>query len=113
MRTGAAPYVRENEEKERTYLGAGQDDFPRDEDEEHDFRLDHAVDQTREELRVVFRCVSEEQRKETHLRLVAAELPMAVRESLQANGELAWILNSENFASNPSLYLRDARRESS
>jgi hypothetical protein len=52
-RTGAAPYIRDSEEKEQTYLGAGQDDFPQDEDEEYDFGLDHAVDQTEEELCVV------------------------------------------------------------
>jgi hypothetical protein len=41
-------YEKGDSEDERTYLGAGQDDFP--EDEEHDFGLDHAVDQTGEEL---------------------------------------------------------------
>jgi hypothetical protein len=36
-------------------LGAGEDDLARDEDEEHNLRLHHAVDETREELRLVGR----------------------------------------------------------
>lgn len=34
-----------------TYLGAGQDNLARDEDEEYDFGLDHTVDQAGKQLR--------------------------------------------------------------
>jgi len=51
-------------------LSASQDDLSGHEDEEHDFWFDHTIDQTREQLR-----------------LIAAELPVAVRKSLQTNGE--------------------------
>jgi hypothetical protein len=34
-------------------LGASQDDLAADEDQEHDLRLDHTVDETREQLRLV------------------------------------------------------------
>lgn len=33
-------------------FGAGEDDLAGDEDEKHDFRLHHAVDETREEFRL-------------------------------------------------------------
>lgn len=36
---------------EYIYLGASQHNFARDEDEKHDFGLNHAVDETREQLR--------------------------------------------------------------
>jgi len=52
-------------------LGASKNDFARDEDEKHDFRLHHAVDKTGEQLR-----------------LVAGESVMSRGQSLQANGEL-------------------------
>lgn len=52
-------------------LGTGQDDLAADEDEEDDLGLHHAVDETREELR-----------------LVGREGVMARCKSLQANGEL-------------------------
>ena len=38
--------------REENYLGTRQDDLARDEDEKHDLWLDHAVDQTREQLRI-------------------------------------------------------------
>lgn len=38
-------------EKVRAYLGTSQDYLSRHEDEKYDFRLDHAVDQTGEQLR--------------------------------------------------------------
>lgn len=52
-------------------LGTSQHYLPRDEDEQHDFRFDHAVDETREQLW-----------------LVTTELPVAVCKTLQPNGEL-------------------------
>jgi hypothetical protein len=52
-------------------LGTGQDYLAADEDEEDDLRLHHAVDETREELRLVRR-----------------ESVMARGKTLQANGEL-------------------------
>lgn len=48
-----------------------QDDLATDEDQEHDLGFDHAVDQAREQLR-----------------LVRAEVVMAGRKTLQADGEL-------------------------
>jgi hypothetical protein len=53
------------------YLGTCEDNLARDEDKEHDLRLDHAVDKPREQLR-----------------LVAAELSVAIREALETNREL-------------------------
>jgi hypothetical protein len=52
-------------------LGTGQDDLAADEDEEDDLGLHHAVNETREELR-----------------LVGRESVMARGKTLQANGEL-------------------------
>jgi hypothetical protein len=46
--TTAATY--KTERKEDTYLGARQHDLARHEDQKYDFGLDHAVDETREEL---------------------------------------------------------------
>jgi hypothetical protein len=52
-------------------LGTGEDNLSRDEDQEHDLGLHHAVDETREELR-----------------LVGAESVMVRSQTLQTNGEL-------------------------
>jgi len=52
-------------------LGTSQDDLAADEDEQDDLGLHHAVDETREELR-----------------LVGRESVMARGKTLQANGEL-------------------------
>jgi hypothetical protein len=50
---------------------ASQDDLARDEDQENNLRLDHSVDETREQLR-----------------FIRAEVVMAWRKTFQANGEL-------------------------
>lgn len=54
-----------------TDLGTGEYDLTADEDQKHDLRLDHAVDQAGEQLR-----------------LVRAEVVMARSQSLEADGEL-------------------------
>lgn len=54
-----------------TDLGAGKDNLARHEDEEHNLRLHHAVDETREKLW-----------------LVTAESMMARSKTLETNGEL-------------------------
>jgi hypothetical protein len=54
-----------------TNFGTSQDDLARNEDEEDNLRLDHAVDQTREQLR-----------------LVGAEIVMARSQTLETDGEL-------------------------
>lgn len=54
-----------------THFGASQDDLSRHEDQEHDLGLHHAVDQTREEFR-----------------LVRAEVVVARGQTLQTDGEL-------------------------
>lgn len=54
-----------------TDFGTSEDDLAADEDEQDDLRLHHAVDETREQLR-----------------LVGRESVMARGKSLQANGEL-------------------------
>lgn len=52
-------------------FGASQDNFAADEDQENDLGLDHAVNETREQLG-----------------LVRAEVVVARSQTLQANGEL-------------------------
>ena len=54
----------------RSDFGPGQDDFARDKDEEDDFGLDHSVDESGKELR-----------------LVRAKLAASEDEALQADGE--------------------------
>jgi len=52
-------------------LSTSQNNFPRYKDEQHDLGFDHAVDETRKELW-----------------FITAELPVAVCQSFQPNGEL-------------------------
>ena len=54
-----------------TNFGTGQDDLATDEDEQDDLRLHHAIDETREELR-----------------LVRAEVVMATSQTFETDGEL-------------------------
>lgn len=54
-----------------SHLGTSEDDLAADEDKKHNLGLNHAVDQTREQLR-----------------LVRTEVVMARSETLQTNGEL-------------------------
>lgn len=54
-----------------SHLGTGEDDLAADEDKKHNLGLNHAVDETGEQFR-----------------LVRAEVVMARSETLQANGEL-------------------------
>lgn len=54
-----------------TDLGTGKDDLAADEDQEHNLRLDHTVDQTREQLG-----------------FVRTEVVMARSKTLETNGEL-------------------------
>ena len=71
------------------YLCTREDNLARDEDEQDDLGLDHTVDETREQLREPCQPLDSIQpNAATHLGLVTAELPVAVREALQTNGEL-------------------------
>ena len=67
----------------------GEDNFPRDEDEQDDFRLHHPIDQSGEQLSlpISFAYPSALQRR-THFGLVRAELTVTKRQPLQPNREL-------------------------
>ena len=75
-------------------LCTGENDLAANEDEEHDFGSKHAVDKTREQLfeerKMVFSnaATTSTLRLSTHLRLVAAELHMAQRQTFQPDREL-------------------------
>lgn len=43
-------------------LGSGEDDLPRDKDEDHDLGVRHAVDQPREDLRLILSSITESSR---------------------------------------------------
>lgn len=70
------------------YLSTRQHDLARDEDKEHNLRLDHTVDQAREELQTMSATTDATQHRPTYLGLIRAELSVRVRKSLQTNGEL-------------------------
>lgn len=68
--------------KLKPYLCTSQNYLPGDEDQQDDLRLDHAVDQPGEELLRLSTFVHGNQSNDTYLRLVAAELPVAIRKTL-------------------------------
>lgn len=71
------------------YLGTREDNLARDKNEQDDLGLDHTVDETREQLRNPLSYSSvHSQDGATHLWLVTAELPVAVRKTLQTDREL-------------------------
>lgn len=75
--------------KKAAYLRARKYDLARDEDQEYDLGLDHTVDKTREQLmQTMNNVIDHKHNRKTHLWLITAELSVAVRKPLQANGEL-------------------------
>ena len=117
MYTSCRVCVRQSTQQRSTHPSARKDDLAGHEDQQDDSRLDHAVDETREELRASI-CAG----AWTHLGLIRAEVAVSVGETFEPDGELdidaaddvlrasgqpmverrTWILKSWNLASKPS-----------
>ena len=93
-----------------TYLGASEDDLARDENEEHDLWRVHAVNETREQLRLVLRGTTVSQKAHfshfSHL-TYTAERGVRHRESFETNRKLD--VTAPDHVLN--LKLGEARRE--